>query len=1001
VSSGDDKRFIETSEFPVEAINNASAKEKQGGGRPPYWEMIFWWTRKPLAGARSVIAGALLPHNIDSAEFKHYLRLNESVAHKKNPIIPQRYKEYFSRVKLLDPFAGFGSIPLEATRLGIGEVVAVELLPTAYVFLKAVLEYPKWAVENQLGQQLLRDVERWGTWITQRLSEDPDIRDLYDEDVAVYIGTWEIKCPHCGRYTPLVGNWWLARVSGRSEEIENEEEEVEEEESRSGLYTRLVWMEPIKIGDWVGIKIIDLNKDLNKKAIKAKVNTRQGIVVAEGREYRVPQPNIEARRETAICLFCNNPIRKGQQEWYVKEALRDWNSKLEQYFTGQIDKNTLINTAKARPRILTKIRIRDRDLEFMPVTDQDQDKLWRALEKLRSMWGDPDIPTELFAPYQMGTAGAFRITLWGFDKFYKLFNPRQLLTLVKLVKLIRETGKKVEEEKLREGWDREKAHKYAEAVSTYLAIALIRYGTHTSYVSPVRADTIMGAISAGALTFRGVAMVWNWCEVAHIANITGSFVRNIKSVINGLSYLVSAVSGSSSRVKVLLDDATVLSRVGDERFDLIVTDPPYRDDVPYSELSDFYYVWLKRALSDVADIGGILVRIPRFLSEAFFENGSEIEIQWKVFAPREVSEAEGRSRYFGSVGGREVGSFNYFKDLLARSFKLMASLLPDGGALVTYYAHTSPDAWEALLDAGWMSSKMRITATHALATESVQRVTARGKAGLDISIIAVWRKGVSGQSLAGEVYSDALMKCSDYVKVLLKRGFRGVDLFVGALGCVLSIFTKYEKIIGVKTTRELVENYIYPATGEAIARALGSKELPVKLSSISLFYLLSKVLIDRRPRQLRRVLDRSTATILAISARLESRSLEDLGLVERDGEKFYLLEPSWDRRDLVNSIKNVLEKKRINLVNPMIKTPIDLLHVLEYYATTLSKSDFNKKAEDFRARYPAFYTEALGVAQVLKEVLPPEDPEKELVERVINLLKPTQIGLGKWGGGGE
>jgi len=64
------------------------------------------------------------------------------------------------------------------------------------------------------------------------------------------------------------------------------------------------------------------------------------------------------------------------------------------------------------------------------------------------------------------------VTLWGFDKWYKLFNPRQLLTLVKLVKLIREAGKQIEQEKIREGLSKEKAFKYAEAITTYLAIAL-------------------------------------------------------------------------------------------------------------------------------------------------------------------------------------------------------------------------------------------------------------------------------------------------------------------------------------------------------------------------------------------------------------------------------------------------------------------------------------------------------------------------------------------------
>jgi len=215
--------FIESSRFPVALVSAASAKEKQGGGRPPFWEMAFWWTRKPLASARAVIAGCLLPKSTDVNEFVRTLWLNEKVAHRHNPVIPRKWGQYFVGRKLLDPFAGFGSIPLEALRLGL-DVTAVELLPTCYVFLKVVLEYPM-----KYGERLVKDVEHWGKWITDKLKEDPIIKDLYDPDVAVYIGSWEVKCPHCGKWTPLIGNFWLARVKGNK-----------------GAYKRLAWMEVIK-----------------------------------------------------------------------------------------------------------------------------------------------------------------------------------------------------------------------------------------------------------------------------------------------------------------------------------------------------------------------------------------------------------------------------------------------------------------------------------------------------------------------------------------------------------------------------------------------------------------------------------------------------------------------------------------------------------------------------------------------------------------------------------
>jgi putative DNA methylase len=254
------KAFIESNNFPVAIVSQASAKEKQGGGRPPFWEMVFWWTRKPLASVRAVIAGCLLPEGIDVNEFVRALGFNKKVAHRHNPVLSEMWKKYFSGKRLLDPFAGFGSIPLEGLRLG-SEVTAVELLPVAYVILKAVLEYPA-----KYGERLVRDVEKWGRWVTEQLREDPLIREIYEDDVAVRIGSWEIKCPHCGRWTPLVGNWWLARVKA------------------SEGYARLAWMEPVIEGDKVKIKVVDLNKVLGDKVVEkahySDVKSRLGATLA-------------------------------------------------------------------------------------------------------------------------------------------------------------------------------------------------------------------------------------------------------------------------------------------------------------------------------------------------------------------------------------------------------------------------------------------------------------------------------------------------------------------------------------------------------------------------------------------------------------------------------------------------------------------------------------------------------------------------------------------------
>ncbi|MEM4003603.1 MAG: DUF1156 domain-containing protein, partial [Ignisphaera sp.] len=631
-----------------------------------------------------------------------------------------------------------------------------------------------------------------------------------------------------------------------------------------------------------------------------------------------------------------------------------------------------------------------KDLTFEPATQQDSDRLWRALEKLKQIWGDPDIPTEPIPEYE---GRSIWVIAYGFNKWFKLFNPRQLLTLVKLVKLVREAGRRVEEEKLEQGWDKQKAHKYAEAITTYLAIALCKHADYNSMESGWQLSYL---IAAHTLAMRGIAMVWNWGEYCPFSNYSGTFEAMLtRSIVEAIKYLINAVSGSPSRVEVVLDDATVLSKLGDERFDLIVTDPPYRDDVPYAELSDFYYVWLKRVLCDVRDVYGVLVRVPRFYSEAFFDDsGGEVEVQWRRFASREVSESEGRASFFGEG----VGSFDYFKRLLSESFKVMADRLNDSGVAVTYYAHTTPDAWEALLEAGWLNAGLRVTATHSFVTESAQRVTARGKISLDTSLVVVWRKGVSREALVDEVYARAVEDCSEFAEKAMKFGRSGVDLFVSVLGCILSQFTQYRSLVGVGDLRkkglgDLVKSYIYPATAEAIARSLGVKAAEKRLSPYSMFYLLAKVLIERRPRASRRSMDRNTAVIFSIGTRAELSALEALGLIQRDGDRITLLEPL-HVEDPRRAVEATLIDRGLTPSAPSIRSSIDALHILEYLAISMPKDMFVKHYSELRSRSPQHVEEAIALAKILYSVLPENDSERKAVDTLLNSLgEAPQRGL--------
>jgi len=945
--------------IPIEAINYYSSAEK-GPGRPPHWEMVFWWTRKPLAGARGIIAASLLPDNAyqstDSFLYDLFPCINEKrTAHSCNP--SPRLIEKLRGKRLLDPFAGFGSIPLEASRLGV-DAVAVELLPTAYVFLKAVLEYPRLFRDRfvevdgktvkELGLEdvakqfsgrrevsesgryrvpmLIYDVARWGSWVINKLREDPVIRELYDADV--YIGTWEVKCPVCGRYTPLVGNWWLARVKKGNVKKGNKS------------YERLAWME------WQNgeIKVVDLNEQCRQQRLgncnnlSAEVTTRGeegGSVRWANQKFVVPIKNVDARDETAQCLYCraeinhrvvNGKVVKGDKkdgDWYVKWALRQWNENYEKYLRGEITLDEL-RQSPARPTLLVKIYVKDGDLQFKPATQQDTEKLWKAAEELRKMWGDPDIPTEQISIYETK-----RITpILGANRWYQFFNPRQLLTLIKLVKLIRQVGHMVEE-KLKEGWNSEDAHKYAEAVTTYLAIALIKYADFNSIASHW---TITWLIPNEALAMRGIAMVWNYGEYSPYAPArTGNWLRNIESVIEGLSYLINAASGSStSSVRVLLDDTSELSKLESEKFDVIVTDPPYADDVPYSELSDFYYVWLKRALSYVENNE----LKPRFLPEAFFDEFVlEIPTQWQRFAPKEVSENEGRWEHFSLKVT--------FAELLTRAFANVLRFLREDGLLVVYYVAKKPEAWAALVDALWRENGLELVAAYPVETESEESVVARGKASVLGGYVSAWRRRVGERPLdldvAGEeAFREVASRLEDRLKALRRLEERrealrsrkgGATTWVYSYLAALEYLTAHYpvRLGGVELSSDGLMRQAVVLAFEALLRSSGIKVTDRDAHA----YLALRIMESESG-----YVDSDTLSYVEKAVGLEHKDLVRLGLiteVETGGpnvakrKTFEVLAP---RNDTVDEVKRVYSLQRGR------SAVLDCLRQLQLNATT-------------------------------------------------------------------
>jgi putative DNA methylase len=676
---------------------------------------------------------------------------------------------------------------------------------------------------------------------------------------------------------------------------------------------------------------------------------------------------------------------------YVKFALELYNNGMGYGINTELP--SWINEVPARQRLLIKVKVKQRDLEFTPCVENDQEKLEKAKEEIKKLLeiNDPDIPREGISLYSVRYL--FPI-LYGMTEWYKLFNPRQLLTLVKLVKLIREASTQIKKEKVREELEREKIFKYAEAVSICLAVALNKYQDYSCLGSVWNPSLIPGH----TISFRGIAMVWNWSDSSPFAQFTGTWLRSLANIIDGLQYIVSAFSNNRKKVYVLLDDATVLKMLhANVSFDLIVTDPPYYDDVPYAELSDFYYVWLKRALSEVEDNR----LVPRFIRGAFFEkvgdNWIEVPTQWEKYALSEVSLNPPR---LGTTATYEDG-VKHFQNLLNASFINMASKLEEDGLLVTYYAHTDPDAWKALLEAGWEVAGFRVTNAFPITTESEQSVVKRGKLSMDTSIVVVWRKGSEGTIVASELYNMMVEESANRARELMDVGAIGRDLVIGTLAASLAVATKYREImdLGKIDTKTLIDNYVYPATYLGLAKALATKaELKESVRQPdAMFYLLIKSIL---PGARKKTLDSTDLRIFSIGTSLDlNTAIKSWRILKGEAESgakvakaksYMLIEPPSDER---SKLAELLEVRGVNPENPQIRCTVDALHTIEYYAAAYSRDDFRRKVEEITTTYPSYAEEALTLAKILAKILPKEDPEWGICKRILEYLSPEQTRL--------
>jgi adenine-specific DNA methylase len=365
----------------------------------------------------------------------------------------------------------------------------------------------------------------------------------------------------------------------------------------------------------------------------------------------------------------------------------------------------------------------------------------------------------------------FNIHLLGVHEWGDLFSPRQTLALTTFVRWTREARQEI----LKSGQDRD----LADAITSCLALATDRGADYWSSLAVWAGEFVAHTFGRQAL-----GIVWDYAEVNPVADGSGNYSGAVEWVFR---YLDREAKASSHSATVIRASATE-HPLPDDSAAAFVTDPPYYDAVPYADLSDFFYVWLRRMLFDVH---------PDLFSEQLTPKKGEV-----------VQLAERNKQY--AFKTRE-----YFEDLMRQSMTEARRVLDPRGIGLVVFAHKTTVGWEtqlqAMTDAGWV-----IVGSWPIDTERPGRLRANDAAALASSIHLVCRprEHADGSVRADSVgdWRDVLVELPQRIHQWMPRlaaeGVVGADAIFACLGPALEIFSRYSSVEKASGERVSLKEYL-------------------------------------------------------------------------------------------------------------------------------------------------------------------------------------------------
>jgi adenine-specific DNA methylase len=743
----DDTRLIERW-LPITEIGIESLRERTPMTPFPAPNRLHvWWARRPLVASRAAILASLLPADADHAKFLHLLGIHGDPVKAKQAIERARrtgirvedpygysrafgylpddsdrawlatFGERMKNASVLDPTAGGGSIPFEAVRIGL-PTFANDLNPVAVLLLHATVLWP-----SQLGlsvkDRFVEIASEWRKRVGERLEEFFPQHHAPGEIDLTYLWARTIRCPYCEGLVPLCPNWRLALDGTGIRLLPRSEKEPD---------TRRCDFEIVQ-----------------------KLADQSAGTVADG---------------DATCPFpdCGRVIAGTEVK---RQALTGTMG--EQLYAVAVKRRIQTRTKTGKPKEKWGRAFRT------PVPEDDNDATIanRFAEKMPEWEAMDIVPSERF-PEETNDD---RPIQYGMPLWRDMFSKRQLLVLGTCVEVFAELlASRPQDQPMT---DSEKA------AFVYIGLVIDKiadYNARLSYwdVNVKRSRHVFGrhdfsftwAYAELAVLVDGLGLDWATravldCIDELIDMARPHAVRQVDE--GGLSF--SSQKWIAPPITLSNHSGDALDHLASASVDCVVMDPPYYDNVMYAELSDFFYVWLKRTAG-------------RVLPELFR----------RPLTDKENEAVANPAKFKGQKGAKKLAGRDY-QERMASIFSECRRVLKPNGIMTLMFTHKATGAWDALTK-GLMQAGFTITASWPINTESEGGLHIKGKAAANSTIFLACRpRAILPSDAETQYWEDVEPLVAGAVRKRVAEfqaaGIRGVDLYLASFGPALEEFSKH------------------------------------------------------------------------------------------------------------------------------------------------------------------------------------------------------------------